>query len=173
MANYVCKSCGYSTQEDNAKFCQKCGSELVKENVCPKCNEPLAADAKFCSKCGTPSGASAVAPTAPVPQVQSQPQAATPGFYRDVNGPILKAMPIAHYLDKGASIVGAIKLCRDGLRFAALNGERINCPVEMVASVTKGAKTDILEVRMKDGKMFSFKVMGGKKWLEVFNQILS
>ncbi len=89
-----------------------------------------------------------------------------------MNGPILKAMPLAHYLDKGAKIIGAIKLCRDGLRFAALNGERINCPVEMVQSVTKGEKTDILVVQMKDGKMFRFQVMGGKKWLEVFNEIL-
>ncbi len=174
MVKFICKSCGYTTNEENAKFCQTCGSALepVKGENCPKCNAPIAPQAQFCSKCGASLEAAAAPPAAAAPQAQSQPQASTPGVYRDVTGPILKAMPIAHYHDRGARIVGAIKLCRDGLRFAALNGERINCPVEAIAQVTRGSKTDILDVQMKDGKVFTFQVMGGKKWLEVFQGIL-
>lgn len=47
----VCKNCN-SENERDARFCKKCGNELVTEKVCPKCGSKLEEDSKFCSKCG-------------------------------------------------------------------------------------------------------------------------
>ncbi len=174
MVSYICKSCGYTTNEEKAKYCQTCGSPLepVGGDKCPKCNVDLATGAKFCSICGTPSGAAAGTPTAAPTPARPQVQAIITTRQREVTGPILKLMPIAHYLDKSVKVVGMIKLHRDGLRFSALNGELINCHIDEVARVSQGFKTDIMDVQMKDGKVFSFQVAGGKKWLQAFNDIL-
>ncbi len=174
MVTYVCKSCGYTTKEENAKFCQTCGSalEMVRGENCPKCNTPITPEAQFCSKCGAALGASAVPPAATTPQVHPQQQTNVMGAPRDVTGPILKLMPLASFIDRGIKVTGAIQLRRDGLRFAALNGEKINCPLEEVAAVFQGQKTDNMEVQMKNGKIYSFHVMGGRKWIEAFNAIL-
>lgn len=45
----ICPKCGEHNEED-AKFCDKCGTKLV--NVCPNCGTENKADAKFCSNCG-------------------------------------------------------------------------------------------------------------------------
>jgi len=44
-----CPSCGEMNDSD-AKFCDNCGTTLVK--VCPRCGEENDLDAKFCDKCG-------------------------------------------------------------------------------------------------------------------------
>ncbi len=52
-----CQKCG-SLVNDGAKFCQKCGSEIVTEtkelegNVCCQCGNILKKNALFCNKCG-------------------------------------------------------------------------------------------------------------------------
>lgn len=76
MGKVVCLNCGASNEEE-AKFCSKCGSELtddysldkesynedsniyevktleeVKERYCTKCGSKLHNDSKFCSNCG-------------------------------------------------------------------------------------------------------------------------
>lgn len=46
-----CKTCG---EENNAgaKFCAKCGKNVLLNVVCPKCENKTSANAKFCDKCG-------------------------------------------------------------------------------------------------------------------------
>jgi ABC-type oligopeptide transport system substrate-binding subunit/class 3 adenylate cyclase len=46
-----CMNCGHEN-DDNAKFCEKCGSALSRR--CSKCNTPLKPGASFCTECGTP-----------------------------------------------------------------------------------------------------------------------
>lgn len=52
-----CKKCGRPVNE-GAKFCRKCGSEIVFEsesiegNTCPKCGNSLEENASFCNNCG-------------------------------------------------------------------------------------------------------------------------
>src|SRR4030042_6751337 len=142
MVSYICKSCGFTTSEQNVKYCQTCGSPLVAQDgeTCPKCNGPIAAGAKFCSMCGTQVGKDSPPVTV---KSQQQPQANVTSTSREVTGPILKLMPIAHYLDNAVRLVGAIQLRRDGLRFNALNGERIVCHVDDVEQLSQGNKKDI------------------------------
>lgn len=47
-----CKQCG-ADNDESAKFCVKCGNELLKENSCSKCGKTLKRDAEFCVECGT------------------------------------------------------------------------------------------------------------------------
>src|SRR5580704_7043218 len=44
-----CSNCG-AENRPGSKFCKQCGSELGR--VCPKCAQPVDADASFCSECG-------------------------------------------------------------------------------------------------------------------------
>jgi len=67
-----CNHCGHDNL-DEARFCEKCGGELVQESFCPSCGEPNDADAEFCEHCGA-SISGQVPPssqTSPVPPPQS------------------------------------------------------------------------------------------------------
>jgi hypothetical protein len=44
-----CSNCGHDNRT-GAKFCEECGTHLVK--VCPSCAAELSPTAKFCSQCG-------------------------------------------------------------------------------------------------------------------------
>ena len=46
-----CPSCGTELPAD-ARFCMKCGEQLVVVKKCPKCGHTLDEDANFCSNCG-------------------------------------------------------------------------------------------------------------------------
>ncbi|WP_083645713.1 zinc-ribbon domain-containing protein [Christiangramia flava] len=46
-----CTACGKKNDE-NAAFCQKCGSPLGK-STCSNCKESVPIGAKFCPNCGT------------------------------------------------------------------------------------------------------------------------
>ena len=46
-----CPSCGAELPAD-ARFCMKCGEQLVVIKKCPKCGHTLDEDANFCSNCG-------------------------------------------------------------------------------------------------------------------------
>ena len=46
-----CHKCN-SVQDIDAKFCDDCGTALLKSKPCPNCNELNDADAKFCDNCG-------------------------------------------------------------------------------------------------------------------------
>lgn len=48
-----CNSCGYHN-EDNAKYCKKCGKELpaMVKRYCEVCGKQLADEAKYCKYCG-------------------------------------------------------------------------------------------------------------------------
>src|SRR5271157_2694587 len=184
MVSYVFNSCGYSTDEPNAKYCQLCGEPLVKvpdvsteagaSVACPNCGftENLPAS-KFCSQCGA-----ARATTGGRPGESSKPAPAdSPGQTkrktepREVTGPILKLHPIAHQIDGNFKIFGAIQLRRDGVRFAAINAERINCPLEDISAVV-GVKSNFLEIHMKSGQVLTFKFSSARKWVELINEML-
>lgn len=45
----VCPSCG-ETNDKDAKFCKKCGTQLVQ--TCPHCGESVDASSTFCDNCG-------------------------------------------------------------------------------------------------------------------------
>lgn len=50
--NFIkCLKCGAENDETN-KFCENCGSKLVKSRVCPKCNSKFDKAIKFCPNCG-------------------------------------------------------------------------------------------------------------------------
>ena len=46
-----CHKCN-SVQDANAKFCDDCGTALLKNKPCPGCDELNDPDAKFCDNCG-------------------------------------------------------------------------------------------------------------------------
>lgn len=48
-----CSSCGYHN-EDNAKYCKKCGRELssMGKRYCEACGKQLTDGAKYCKYCG-------------------------------------------------------------------------------------------------------------------------
>ena len=48
---HMCDACGHKNPKD-AKFCQNCGSKIVKNKECPSCHKILPLDAKFCHHCG-------------------------------------------------------------------------------------------------------------------------
>ncbi|MBQ9088131.1 MAG: SEL1-like repeat protein [Lentisphaeria bacterium] len=46
-----CISCG-AENEDSAKFCESCGSEMPQDKECPSCHSRVKLTAKFCAECG-------------------------------------------------------------------------------------------------------------------------
>lgn len=48
---HICDACGHKNPHD-AKFCQNCGSEIVKNKECNTCHLIIPLDAKFCHHCG-------------------------------------------------------------------------------------------------------------------------
>ena len=46
-----CHKCN-ELQDEDAKFCDNCGSAILKTISCPQCNELNDPDAKFCDNCG-------------------------------------------------------------------------------------------------------------------------
>lgn len=50
----TCPNCGAVTNNDNARFCNACGSEFKDEKYCPSCGRPIQnTSARFCLFCGT------------------------------------------------------------------------------------------------------------------------
>lgn len=47
--NNVCPYCG-TINDDNAKYCKKCGKAIAK--VCPSCGQTVDGDSDFCNHCG-------------------------------------------------------------------------------------------------------------------------
>ena len=46
-----CSKCDYSTDNQDYKFCEKCGTPLA--DACPHCKKPFASEPyKFCGMCG-------------------------------------------------------------------------------------------------------------------------
>ena len=48
----ICPKCG-TRNRLQAKFCDKCGTDLTKKKICPKCRTENRLNATFCDKCGT------------------------------------------------------------------------------------------------------------------------
>jgi double zinc ribbon protein len=48
-----CHKCNKENEAD-ARFCDKCGTALMKTRACPNCNEKNDPDARFCDNCGKP-----------------------------------------------------------------------------------------------------------------------
>ena len=62
VASKKCRNCG-SEIEDDARFCQVCGTPVEEMNIaeekqeagfCSNCGNPLRPGAKFCGSCGAP-----------------------------------------------------------------------------------------------------------------------
>lgn len=51
VAQIRCPNCNSLNKED-AKFCNNCGTKLVRNNFCTNCGTKNDADAKFCNNCG-------------------------------------------------------------------------------------------------------------------------
>ncbi|SEG08767.1 Double zinc ribbon [Butyrivibrio sp. Su6] len=47
-----CVKCGCE-QSDDANFCMKCGTPIVRKPICPKCKKELPEGSNFCRFCGT------------------------------------------------------------------------------------------------------------------------
>lgn len=52
MNNYICKSCGYETDEQ-CRFCPKCGSPMTHIIYCRNCGKQIEDNNVFCPFCGT------------------------------------------------------------------------------------------------------------------------
>ena len=50
-----CPKCG-TDNDEKAKRCVTCGTQLGGISTCPKCAAPIPSGAEFCSSCGTPAG---------------------------------------------------------------------------------------------------------------------
>lgn len=51
----TCQKCGFSNEE-NAKFCQNCGQEIIdssRNQSCKKCGKPIVLGTRFCKYCGS------------------------------------------------------------------------------------------------------------------------
>jgi membrane protease subunit (stomatin/prohibitin family) len=55
-ATTPCPSCGHPGPAD-ARFCARCGAQVVLFQKCARCAEDIAPGARFCARCGTPAGA--------------------------------------------------------------------------------------------------------------------
>ena len=82
-----CPKCQNEIQNNNAKFCTKCGCNIAEAMAnanlaseiqsasklfCTKCGTKLKDGAKFCAKCGAPTAPAAVAPQTVVTPVQEE-----------------------------------------------------------------------------------------------------
>ena len=47
----TCPKCN-SQIEDNAKFCNQCGTPIIENVICPQCGANIPQDALFCPVCG-------------------------------------------------------------------------------------------------------------------------
>ena len=75
------KKCPVCSNEvsDDAKFCDRCGTKLVKTVVCPTCGKETIGGFAFCQNCGSPLDVSTEKPqpqSAPQNAPQNAPQAA-------------------------------------------------------------------------------------------------
>lgn len=70
-----CSKCG-SEVNDNAIFCEECGTEIPRPKDCPRCHSRVKPSAKFCLKCGYQFPANATG---------TAQHAASGAFFRDKN----------------------------------------------------------------------------------------
>ena len=50
-----CPKCG-TDNDEKARRCVTCGTQLGGGSICPKCTAPIPSGAEFCASCGTPAG---------------------------------------------------------------------------------------------------------------------
>lgn len=49
-----CPNCNKHIEDDAQRFCAVCGTPLIENNICPKCNTENSPEYAFCIKCGAP-----------------------------------------------------------------------------------------------------------------------
>ncbi len=178
-----CQSCGFTSEDQDARFCPNCGGTLEvvatqqpapASNACPKCGSTAnGPGSRFCQSCGAALGGGEAAP-AVTPSVT--PAAVTPAIsYGDsgskrVTGMKIKMMPIAKMIENGMEQSGMVELHSDGIIFY---GKRMailaSLHVSDIARADPGLKNNLLDVRMKDGSVKSFKFMNARDWASIIN----
>ncbi|MEX2684367.1 MAG: zinc ribbon domain-containing protein [Candidatus Sigynarchaeota archaeon] len=181
-----CASCGFTSDDQDARFCPNCGGALETvaappqsqpapaTGACPNCGSTVnAPGSRFCQSCGTPLGGGQAAP-AVTPAVT--PAAVSPAISHGDSGPKrvtgmkIKMMPIARHYFNGMEESGLIELHSDGIIFYGKHmAIMASLHVSDIARADPGAKSNLLDVRMKDGSVHSFKFMNARDWAGIIN----
>nr|MDO8087039.1 zinc ribbon domain-containing protein [Candidatus Sigynarchaeum springense] len=179
-----CISCGFSSDDQDARFCPNCGGTLEAEaaapqaapaNIaCPNCgSDANGPGSRFCQSCGAALGGGQAAP-AVMPVVT--PAAVSPAIShgdsgsKRVTGIKIKMMPIAKMIENGMEQSGLIELHSDGIIFYGKHMAIIaSLHVSDIARADPGPRSNLLDVRMKDGSLKSFKFMNARDWAGIIN----
>ncbi|MBN2151838.1 MAG: zinc ribbon domain-containing protein [Candidatus Lokiarchaeota archaeon] len=178
-----CNSCGFTSDDMDARFCPNCGGTLEAvvaqqpapaSNACPKCGSTAnAPGARFCQQCGSSLGG--VQPVATVQPVVT-PAAVTPAVAysasgaKTVTGMKIKMMPIAKMIEGGLEQSGLIELHSDGIIFYGKHMSILaSLHVSDIARADPGMKSNLLDVKMKDGSVKTFKFMNARDWAGLVN----
>lgn len=96
-----------------------------------------------------------------------------PGSGAKVTGPRVKMMPIAKMKDASGEQSGSVELHTDGILFLGKKMAILaSLHVADIAKASPGAKSNLLDVLMKDGTNKSFKFMNAAEWAPIINQNL-
>jgi hypothetical protein len=195
MTDFVCSSCGFTSQDSDARFCPNCGGTLEESRgrqvpaeiaaapsiqACPRCGSTAnAPGARFCQQCGGSLGGQQAAvsvspvftPAAVAPLNFSQP--AFGSGSKAVTGLKIKMMPIAKLIENGVERSGVIELHSDGILFLGPRQSIIaSLHVSDIARASPGIKSHFLDVQMKDGSQKTFKFMNARDWAGIVNSNL-
>ncbi len=184
----ICKSCGFTSDDMDARFCPNCGGTLEAavaqqpvaqqaapaSNACPKCRSTTnATGARFCQQCGSSLGGGQVATTvSPVvtPAVVTPAISYSASGSKTVTGMKIKMMPIAKMMEKGLEQSGLIELHSDGIIFYGKHMAILaSLHVSDIARANPGIKNSLLDVQMKDGRLITFKFMNAREWAGIIN----
>jgi predicted RNA-binding Zn-ribbon protein involved in translation (DUF1610 family) len=177
-----------------AVHCQQCGAELpsAQDRFCPACGAPVAQPGPSLLKKApgptvpvqsstpaiNPADRRSKAPTTkPAPSAPARPATSyTSSTPIQVGGLEIKKVPIAEMLQgpnvvKNSKIQGPIALYPNGIIFTERRGgPRTVIPLSEIEVAKPGTANNLLELGLRDGTYFQFKMMGGAKWASLIKQ---
>ncbi|MFX0103086.1 MAG: zinc ribbon domain-containing protein [Candidatus Hodarchaeota archaeon] len=186
-----CGSCGFMTNEPDAKFCPECGGTLSeqkgpkKEKIdqdvltnCPVCNEPiLNRKSRFCLNCGTPFDGSERPPeptegllfeqSTPYEEPSYQPIESTQPIDKAYTKGCVKLFHLPHAVlmrDNG-EYGGEIILSTDGVAFYTKKYSSFLIPFAAISSVNEGYKENILDIHLYNEEVYTFRLMRAYDWV--------